>query len=58
VVEKPGARIDAAALIAWAREQMAVYKAPRAVEVLASLPKSNTGKVLWRELQQREREGR
>ncbi|MCW5657611.1 MAG: AMP-binding protein [Burkholderiaceae bacterium] len=58
VVEKPGARIDAAALIAWARERMAVYKAPRTVEVLASLPKSNTGKVLWRELQQREREGR
>ena len=34
---------------------MAVYKAPRIVEFVAALPKSNTGKVLWRELQQRER---
>jgi fatty-acyl-CoA synthase len=58
VVGKPGARIDAADFIAWARTHMAVYKAPRAVEVVASLPRSNTGKVLWRELQQRERDGR
>jgi len=58
VVGKPGQRIDAITLIEWAREHMAVYKAPRAVEVVASLPKSNTGKVLWRELQEREREPR
>ena len=30
---------------------MAVYKAPRFVEFVDELPKSNTGKVLWRELQ-------
>jgi acyl-CoA synthetase (AMP-forming)/AMP-acid ligase II len=55
VVTKPGAAIDAAALIAWSREQMAVYKAPRMIELVASLPKSTTGKVLWRELQDQER---
>jgi fatty-acyl-CoA synthase len=52
---KPGAALDAAALIAWAREHMAVYKAPRFVEFVAELPKSATGKILWRELQQEQR---
>jgi fatty-acyl-CoA synthase len=55
VVPVPGAPLDAAALIAWCREAMAVYKAPKVIEFVAELPKSNTGKVLWRELQQRER---
>jgi fatty-acyl-CoA synthase len=55
VVPRPGAALDAAALIAWCREAMAVYKAPRVVEFIAELPKSNTGKVLWRELQRKER---
>ncbi|HUG21013.1 AMP-binding protein [Piscinibacter sp.] len=54
VVPKPGAALDAPALIAWCRESMAVYKAPRVVDFVAELPKSNTGKVLWRELQERE----
>jgi fatty-acyl-CoA synthase len=30
---------------------MAVYKAPRLVRFMDSLPKSGTGKILWRELQ-------
>ena len=34
---------------------MAVYKAPRAVRFMDSLPKSGTGKIMWRELQERER---
>lgn len=46
---------DAAALMAWAREHMAAYKAPRIVEFVTSLPKSATGKVEWRALQERER---
>lgn len=54
VVLKPGAVLDVAGLIAWCREAMAVYKAPRFVEFVAELPKSSTGKILWRELQQRE----
>ena len=31
---------------------MAVYKAPRSVEFVAALPKSGTGKVQWRLLQE------
>jgi fatty-acyl-CoA synthase len=54
VVLKSGASLDAAELIAWCRDAMAVYKAPRFVEFVQELPKSNTGKILWRELQQQE----
>jgi fatty-acyl-CoA synthase len=38
----------------WAHEQMATYKVPRIVEFVDALPKSGTGKLLWRELQERE----
>jgi fatty-acyl-CoA synthase len=51
VVRKPGSTLTEAELIAWAREHMAVYKAPRQVEFRAALPKSSTGKVAWREIQ-------
>jgi enoyl-CoA hydratase/carnithine racemase len=34
---------------------MAVYKAPRIVEFIDALPKSGTGKILWRELQEAHR---
>ncbi len=54
VVLKPGASLTAPELIAWSRDAMAVYKAPRFVEFVDQLPKSNTGKILWRELQQQE----
>ena len=45
-------------IIAWARGEMAAYKCPRAVEFVPSLPKSASGKVLWRALQEQERERR
>ena len=51
VVRKPGAALGEAQLIAWCRERMAAYKAPRHVEFRSELPKSHTGKVLWREIQ-------
>jgi fatty-acyl-CoA synthase len=38
----------------WARERMAAFKVPRIVEFVAQLPKTATGKILWRELQERE----
>ncbi|MBN8161816.1 AMP-binding enzyme, partial [Vibrio vulnificus] len=44
--------VDAAALPAWAHEHMAAYKAPRVIELVDELPKSGSGKVLWRELQE------
>jgi fatty-acyl-CoA synthase len=42
-------------IVAWCRDRMAVYKSPRVVEFLDSLPKSGTGKILWRELQEAHR---
>lgn len=41
-------------LIAWARGQMSAYKVPRQIEFVATLPKSATGKVQWRLLQEQE----
>ena len=41
-------------IIAWAHANMAAYKAPRIVEFVDALPKSSTGKLLWRELQEQE----
>ncbi|WP_280153955.1 long-chain-fatty-acid--CoA ligase [Piscinibacter sp. XHJ-5] len=54
VVLKPGASLAAAELVGWCRQAMAVYKAPRFVQFVDQLPKSSTGKILWRELQQGE----
>jgi fatty-acyl-CoA synthase len=52
VVLKAGASVTEAEFIAWAREQMAHYKAPREVRFVDSLPKGPTGKVSWRPLQE------
>jgi fatty-acyl-CoA synthase len=41
-------------IIAWSREQMAAYKAPKVVEFIDVLPKSGSGKVMWRLLQDQE----
>jgi fatty-acyl-CoA synthase len=41
-------------IVAWAREKMAAYKVPRIVEFVESLPRSATGKVQWRALQEAE----
>ena len=38
-------------IVGWCREHMAVYKAPSTVEFVDGLPKSSSGKVLWRTLQ-------
>jgi fatty-acyl-CoA synthase len=57
VVLKPSHRgqVSADDIVAWGRERMAVYKAPRVVALVEQLPKSSTGKILWRELQEAER---
>ena len=41
-------------IVAWARENMAAYKVPKLVEFVESLPKSGSGKVMWRLLQDAE----
>ena len=41
-------------IVAWCRDNMAVYKAPRVVQFVDALPKSGSGKVMWRTLQEAE----
>ncbi|NIV33584.1 MAG: long-chain fatty acid--CoA ligase, partial [Anaerolineae bacterium] len=38
----------------WCREMMAAYKVPQEIEFVDELPKSQTGKVMWRSLQEEE----
>ncbi|MGJ7581325.1 long-chain fatty acid--CoA ligase [Variovorax sp. RHLX14] len=41
-------------IIDWCRDNMAVYKIPRTVRFVDALPKSGSGKVMWRLLQEDE----
>jgi fatty-acyl-CoA synthase len=41
-------------ILAWCRDNMAVYKCPRVVQLADALPKSGSGKVMWRLLQAQE----
>ena len=41
-------------IVDWCRHTMAVYKVPRVVEFMDALPKSGSGKVMWRSLQEAE----
>ena len=56
VVLRPEARgsTSAADIVAWSREHMAAYKVPKIVEFVEALPKSGSGKVMWRLLQDQE----
>nr|WP_232303932.1 FadD3 family acyl-CoA ligase [Pseudofrankia sp. DC12] len=46
VVKRSGAEVTAGEIIAWSRERMAGFKAPRIVEFLDALPLNATGKVV------------
>lgn len=50
VILRPGAALDAAGLTAWARDNMATYKAPREIRFVDELPRSPAGKLLRRML--------
>lgn len=52
-IPKAGTTIEGADVVAWARENMANYKAPRHVEIVDSLPLNASGKVLKFELRER-----
>ncbi len=41
-------------ITSWAREHMAAYKVPKLVQFVDALPKSGSGKVMWRLLQDEE----
>ncbi len=42
-------------IINWCKENMAAYKYPRVVQFVDALPKSGSGKVMWRALQEAEK---
>jgi long-chain acyl-CoA synthetase len=54
VTLRPSSGEDSDSLLAWCRDHMATYKSPRIVQIVDQLPKSATGKIAWRELQERE----
>jgi fatty-acyl-CoA synthase len=56
VVLKPEARgaVKPEDITGWAREKMAAFKVPRVVEFVDELPKTATGKIFWRQLQEDE----
>ena len=55
VVLRPShANTTAEEIIQWCRDHMAVYKVPRVVQFVSALPKSGSGKVMWRSLQEAE----
>jgi len=41
-------------ILSWSRCQMAAYKAPRLLEFSDALPRTASGKLMWRALQERE----
>jgi len=56
VVLKPDAknRVQPQEIVDWARGKMAAFKVPRIVEFVEALPRTATGKILWRKLQEEE----
>jgi len=52
VVLRPGATLSADDIIAYCRENIAAYKVPARVDLVAELPKSPSGKILKRVLRQ------
>lgn len=57
-VPKPGHTVEAASVIAWARERIAGFKVPKTVDVIPELPRNPTGKILRRALRAPYWEGR
>ena len=57
VVPRAGATVTEAELVAWCRAEMAVYKAPRAVRFVPTLPKTGSGKIVKRALREQARAG-
>jgi len=52
IVRKAGQDVAAESLIAWARDNMSAYKAPREVRFIDALPATGAGKVLRRLLKE------
>ena len=55
IVKTAGSQVNAAQLVEWCRTVMTPFKVPTDVVFVDALPKSATGKVAWRMLQDQER---
>jgi fatty-acyl-CoA synthase len=47
-------KVDPQSIIEWARGKMAAFKVPRIIEFVDELPRTATGKIFWRKLQEEE----
>ena len=47
-------KVTAEDILSWSRSQMAAYKAPRLIEFSDALPRTASGKLMWRALQEKE----
>lgn len=52
VVARPGAMLEAGAIIDYCREHLAHYKCPTTVDIVADLPRNPSGKILKRVLRE------
>jgi acyl-CoA synthetase (AMP-forming)/AMP-acid ligase II len=52
VVRAPDSTLSEAQIIAWARQRIAGYKAPRSVDFIEALPRNASGKILRRSLRE------
>jgi fatty-acyl-CoA synthase len=53
VVLRPGTAVSTDTLLAYCRDRLAGYKAPKHVAIVDQLPKNASGKILKRELRDR-----
>ncbi len=58
VIPRPGATSDEASIIAFARERLAAYKAPKSVDFVSELPVTSVGKIAKNLLRERYWAGR
>ncbi|MEL6829289.1 MAG: long-chain-fatty-acid--CoA ligase [Pseudomonadota bacterium] len=52
VVPKPGTSPEPADIIAYARERIAAYKAPKTVDFIEAMPRNPSGKILRKDLRE------
>jgi len=57
-VAKPGMEIEAGDVIAYARERIAAFKAPKSIDIIDEMPRNASGKILRRQLRDPYWEGR
>jgi len=54
VLKQEFSSASAEEILSWSKTQMAAYKAPRLIEFMDALPRTPSGKLMWRALQERE----